>query len=225
MAKGGSADDNDLDHEIWRHTAATIEPLKRAKPRFHPASDALKAGGKRTAFRSRRFPPSPRDCRSSRVDARSSRSASEAVACESADLALFDRNSVRKLRGGRAEIEARVDLHGMRQDEAHVALRSFLFSCQRRGLRFVLVITGKGKEGRSFRKRAYGERERGVLKRNVPRWLDEPELRAIVVSFTFAAIQHGGEGAMYVHLRSKNRPSLKAGFLGFCSACPMPFSE
>jgi DNA-nicking Smr family endonuclease len=43
------------------------------------------------------------------------------------------------------------------------------------------------------------------LKRNVPRWLDEPDMRAIVVSFTTAAIQHGGEGAIYVHLRSKNR--------------------
>ena len=204
----GSADDNDLDHEIWRHTAATIEPLKRAKARFHPASDALKAGGKpvgaskpKVSTEPERPPVKPRSAHAHPEISRPKPSPAKAP-----DLALFDRNSVRKLRGGRTEIEARVDLHGMRQDEAHVALRSFLFSCQRRGLRFVLVITGKGKtNGKALSEEGYGERERGVLKRNVPRWLDEPELRAIVVSFTVAAIQHGGEGAMYVHLRSKNR--------------------
>ncbi|SFV37629.1 Smr/MutS family protein [Hyphomicrobium facile] len=204
----GSADDSDLDHEIWRHTAATIEPLKRAKARFHPASDALKAGGKavgasrpKVSTEPERPPAKPRSAHAHPEISRPKPSPAKAP-----DLALFDRNSVRKLRGGRTEIEARVDLHGMRQDEAHVALRSFLFSCQRRGLRFVLVITGKGKtNGKAPSEEGYGERERGVLKRNVPRWLDEPELRAIVVSFTVAAIQHGGEGAMYVHLRSKNR--------------------
>jgi len=40
-----------------------------------------------------------------------------------------------------------------------------------------------------------------VLKRNVPRWLDEPDLRPLVVSYTTAAIHHGGEGALYIHLR------------------------
>ncbi|MBY0560656.1 Smr/MutS family protein [Hyphomicrobium sp.] len=199
----GSADDND-DHEIWRHTAATIEPLKRAKARFHPASDAVKAAGvsrPKISAEPERPPVKPRSAHAHPEIARPKPSPAKAP-----DLALFDRNSVRKLRGGRTEIEARVDLHGMRQDEAHMALRSFLFSCQRRGLRFVLVITGKGKtNGKALSEEGYGERERGVLKRNVPRWLDEPELRAIVVSFTVAAIQHGGEGAMYVHLRSKNR--------------------
>ena len=41
------------------------------------------------------------------------------------ELATFDRKSIRKIRGGRAEIEARVDLHGMRQDEAHARAASF----------------------------------------------------------------------------------------------------
>ena len=47
--------------------------------------------------------------------------------------------------------------------------------------------------------------ERGVLRRNVPRWLAEPELAAIVVGFTTAAIRHGGEGALYVQLRRRER--------------------
>ncbi|WP_052699146.1 Smr/MutS family protein [Hyphomicrobium sp. 99] len=197
-------EDSDLDHEIWRHAAATIEPLKRAKPRFHPASDAVKAGVPRPkpSAEPEKPPVKSRAAQAHHPEV----SPPKPTSAKTPELQLFDRNSVRKLRGGRAEIEARVDLHGMRQDEAHAALRSFLFSCHRRGLRFVLVITGKGKtSSKSPSEEGYGERERGVLKRNVPRWLDEPELRSVVVSFTVAAIQHGGEGAMYVHLRSKNR--------------------
>lgn len=197
-------EDSDADQDIWRHTAATIEPLKRGKPRFHPASDAVKAGVPRPkqAAEPERPPVKSRAAHVQRPEV----SPAKPQAAKTPELQHFDRNSVRKLRGGRAEIEARVDLHGMRQDEAHAELRRFLFSCQRRGLRFVLVITGKGKtNGGSYSEEVYSERERGVLKRNVPRWLDEPELRAIVVSFTVAAIQHGGEGAIYVHLRSKNR--------------------
>ena len=204
-------DDNDLDHEIWRHTAASIEPLKRAKPRFHPATDAIKDAIKSGISRPKPGAAAEAPAVKSRAAHVPAKAPPEARPRPSApaktpDLQLFDRNSVRKLRGGRTEIEARVDLHGMRQDEAHAALRGFLLSCQRRGLRFVLVITGKGKTtNRSPSDEGYGERERGVLKRNVPRWLDEPELRAVVVSYTVAAIQHGGEGAIYVHLRSKNR--------------------
>ncbi len=200
----GPREDGDPDQDIWRHTAATIEPLKRGKPRFHPASDAIKAGGPRPKPGPEPERP-PVKSRAAHVQPSGVSPAKPSVV-KTPELQLFDRNSVRKLRGGRADIEARVDLHGMRQDEAHAELRRFLFSCQRRGLRFVLVITGKGKSnGGSHSEEIYSERERGVLKRNVPRWLDEPELRAIVVSFTAAAIQHGGEGAIYVHLRSKNR--------------------
>jgi DNA-nicking Smr family endonuclease len=198
--KRGSTDEDD--HHVWRHAAATIEPLKRAKGRVHPTADAVKASAlpklsaesEKATAKSRSAPVYPEI------------SIPKAPPEKTPELAIFDRNSVRKIRGGRVEIEARVDLHGMRQDEAHIALRRFLLSCQSRGLRFVLVITGKGKTiGASTAQFGDGDRERGVLKRNVPRWLDEPDLRAIVVSFTTAAIQHGGEGAIYVHLRSKHR--------------------
>jgi DNA-nicking Smr family endonuclease len=199
--KGGSAGGDD--HDVWQHAAATIEPLKRAKGRFHPASEALKSAL-----------PKPKPAVASgrpvlkhaAVSARPDEVAVKPPRAPAPDLALFDRNSARKIRGGRVEIEARVDLHGMRQHEAHAALRRFLLSCQARGLRYVLIITGKGKGLQPANEHiGEGDRERGVLKRNVPRWLEEPDLRAVVVSFTTAAIQHGGEGAMYVHLRSKNR--------------------
>ena len=118
---------------------------------------------------------------------------------------------VRKLRSGRINIEARLDLHGLRQGEAHAALRHFLFSSQQRGLRWVIVITGKG--GRSTRSGDSdnyfdglgGTAEPGVLRRNVPLWLQEPDLRSIVIGFQTAGPQHGGEGALYINLRRRDR--------------------
>ncbi|MET0432102.1 MAG: Smr/MutS family protein [Hyphomicrobium sp.] len=199
--KGGASGDDD--QEIWTYAAATVETLKRAKGRFHPATDAVKAVIPKAK-------PSP-TAEKAAVKSRANAASAEAAAAkprrtEAPELAVFDRNSARKIRGGRLEIEARVDLHGMRQHEAHTALRRFLLSCQGRGLRYVLIITGKGKAiGSTADHIGEADRERGVLKRNVPRWLEEPELRAVVVSFTTAAIQHGGEGAIYVHLRAKDR--------------------
>jgi len=104
---------------------------------------------------------------------------------------------MRKVSSGRVEIEARIDLHGMRQSEAHSALTRFLNRAYRDGKRWVLVITGKGAPMRT----AY--EERGVLRRNVPRWLAEPDLAPIIIGFTTAAIRHGGEGALYVHIRKR----------------------
>jgi DNA-nicking Smr family endonuclease len=89
-------------------------------------------------------------------------------------------------------IEARLDLHGMTQAQAHVALLRFLHRSQADGAKVVLVITGKGVRGGG---------EHGVLRRQVPLWLSLPEFRDMIVGFEAAAIAHGGDGAMYVRLR------------------------
>ena len=124
--------------------------------------------------------------------------------------ANIDERSRRKIGRGRIEIDAKIDLHGMRQREAHSALRRFLFDSQARGCRVVLVITGKGSRARS----GAGEEDQenydadmraGVLRRNVPYWIQETDLRSVVSAFTTAHIRHGGEGAIYVRLR-KRRP-------------------
>ena len=58
--------------------------------------------------------------------------------------APLDRQTSRQLDKGKLEVEARLDLHGMRQRDAHAQLRRFLKTAQARGLKHVLVITGKG---------------------------------------------------------------------------------
>jgi DNA-nicking Smr family endonuclease len=108
-------------------------------------------------------------------------------------LAPLARRERLQLSRGRKEIEARLDLHGMTQMRAHRALSGFLHRAHGEGLTFVLVITGKGKVG--------AESERGVLRRQVPLWLSQPEFRNLVVGFEEAHIGHGGAGALYVRIR------------------------
>ncbi|WP_029032916.1 Smr/MutS family protein [Salinarimonas rosea] len=99
--------------------------------------------------------------------------------------------------------DATLDLHGMRQGEAHLALHGFLHRAAAQGQAIVLVITGKGAPGRGGETGALFE-ERGVLRRLVPHWLAEPGLRGLVVGFEPAAHHHGGEGALYVRLRRRD---------------------
>jgi DNA-nicking Smr family endonuclease len=113
---------------------------------------------------------------------------------EAPPLAPLGRRERSQLSRGRKEIDARLDLHGMTQTRAHRALSGFLQRAHAEGLTFVLIITGKGKT-------MGPEAERGVLRRQVPQWLNLPEFRALVVGFEEAHIGHGGEGALYVRIR------------------------
>jgi DNA-nicking Smr family endonuclease len=104
-------------------------------------------------------------------------------------FAGLDRASAERLKRGRYAIEARLDLHGMTQAEAHRALAGFVSGSRAIGRRCVLVITGHG--------RISG----GVLKAAVPRWLNEPDLRRHVLAITPAQPRDGGSGALYLLLR------------------------
>lgn len=110
-------------------------------------------------------------------------------------LAPLGRRMKQRVARGKDAIDGRLDLHGLTQSEAHVALLRFLRNASTREARLVLVITGKGARA------ADGERERGVLRRQVPQWLGLPEFRAFVIGFEEAHIAHGGEGALYVRIR------------------------
>jgi DNA-nicking Smr family endonuclease len=116
----------------------------------------------------------------------------------------LDRQTARALDRGRLQVEARLDLHGMRQREAHAVLRRFLKSAQGKGHRHVLVITGKGAASET-RRSFYEEEARGVLRQAVPHWLGQADLAHIVISYSEAPRRLGGEGARYVRLRAAKR--------------------
>lgn len=95
---------------------------------------------------------------------------------------------VNRLRRGQWAIQAQVDLHGLRRDEARERIAAFLREARRRGHRCVRVVHGKG-NGSPGRQ--------PVLKAKVQRWLAQS---AEVVAFTQASAPQGGAGALVVLL-------------------------
>jgi DNA-nicking Smr family endonuclease len=177
MGKRGHPDDD----ELWDRVAATATPLRKRK--------ASKPTRTSAAERTETPAPKPRTKSASAVPKKPTHAAG----------APLDRQTSRHLEKGRIAVEARLDLHGMRQADAHAQLKRFLKSAQARGLKHVLVITGKGAEGDA--KSFYEEDERGVLRKVVPHWLADKDLSPLVVSFSPAPRRLGGEGALYVRLR------------------------
>ena len=107
-----------------------------------------------------------------------------------------------RLRKGQLEPEARIDLHGMTQGAAHRTLFAWLTTAHARGHRLVLVVTGKGNP-KNNDNAPWMTSEHGVLKQMVPRWLNEPELAALIAHTRAAHAKHGGGGALYVYLRKR----------------------
>jgi len=116
-------------------------------------------------------------------------------------LAALDRRLRQRLSRGQTGVDKIIDLHGLRQHEAHSALYHFLSRAQAEGAKLVLVVTGKG-EGRQG---DYGEHGGGVLRRAVPMWLRAPDWRPLVIGFEEASRPHGGAGALYVRLRRSGK--------------------
>lgn len=113
-----------------------------------------------------------------------------------------DRRTAQRLARGQMPIEGRIDLHGMTQAKARRALERFLADAEGAGRRCVLVITGKGAE-RDSGESAMPDRDTGVLRRSLPRWLALPGLRERVVAYCPAIPRHGGAGAFYILLRRR----------------------
>ncbi len=112
----------------------------------------------------------------------------------------LDGNTQDRLDRGQIAPDATLDLHGMTQDRAHRTLKRFLQTAHQVGNRLVVVVTGKGNP-RSPDAAAWTGSPHGVLKEMVPRWLAEPELKALVARVQPAHIRHGGGGALYVYMR------------------------
>jgi len=118
-----------------------------------------------------------------------------------------DRSSDRRLRRGRVEVEARLDLHGLTASAARGELWRFLMRARARGFGAVLVITGKGAGARAqddsrFEPWSVDARPLpGVLRRAFADWMAEPDFAPLCAGYSPAHARHGGSGAFYVILR------------------------
>jgi DNA-nicking Smr family endonuclease len=195
---------NKDDVDLWSHTARSVEPLRHGKSRITAAVPDTPSAQTETPRRAP--PPYETPHRPHRERAAPATVPADRPSKDAPPLAGIDRRRVRKIATGQHEIDARLDLHGLRQSEAHRRLARFLHEAQGAGLRMVLVITGKGSARKTNHDAdPYGREEPGIIRRAVPLWLDEPGLRALVVSFTSAHPRHGGSGALYIHIRKRQR--------------------
>lgn len=112
----------------------------------------------------------------------------------SGQLHDMDKRTAERLTKGQMAVEGRLDLHGLTEAQAHAALNRFLAVSRSLGRRCVLVITGKGAQGK------------GVIRASLPKWLNASELRPLVLGISQAKQKDGGEGAFYVLLKRNRIP-------------------
>lgn len=171
----------DEERELWSELRRSVRPLR---PRRAPSSPAAA--------------PAPAEARPPAAVDRHAGAESDVTRSSARSgvppLAGLEARTARRLARGLVEVDARIDLHGMRQERAFSALFSFLRHAQLRGSKLVLVITGKGRDSH--------ERQ-GVLHRAVPAWLSRPDFRDLVLGFQEAGRRHGGAGALYVRVRRR----------------------
>ncbi|CAM5203316.1 DNA mismatch repair protein MutS [Bosea thiooxidans] len=171
----------EADAALWRQVARTVKPLPgRAPIEPEPVPEPAPAIATET----------------SALAVAALSKAAKPASLAAPPLAPIERRLRTQLRRGQQSVDAVIDLHGMRQNEAHLALCAFLRREQAHGTRIALVVTGKGGPAPAL----FGE-ERGVLRRMVPHWLRLSELRPLVLGFEEAEQRHGGGGALYVRLR------------------------
>jgi DNA-nicking Smr family endonuclease len=166
--------------KLWRGVTKSIAPLRKRVAKTNPKDDVSVPGPAAKPAPRKSASPVPAPIRIAKP--------------KPPALAPLDRKTKSRIARGIHAIDAKLDLHGHTQAEAHDTLLRFLRRASEKGASMVLVITGKG---------ARGDSERGVLKRAVPMWLSLPEFREFVVGFDDAAIGHGGEGALYVRIRKR----------------------
>ena len=105
-----------------------------------------------------------------------------------------------KMRQGKIRPQAKLDLHGLNLAQAQPTLTKFILDAHGKGLRLILIITGKGRNSEDY---DVIPKRKGVLKASVPNWLSMEPLSSKILQITNAHVKHGGGGAFYVYLRKK----------------------
>lgn len=170
---------DEKDTELWKAVTDTVKPLNsREKPK-EPKHISLTKKLSVQVKPLRRHAPN--------LDY------SNTDELEQGDIHAMDKKNGQRFRNGEMPIEAVLDLHGHTLESGFEALKRFIYAQSKRNARCLLIVTGKG-----------GFLGRGVLKAEMPAWLNAAELRSLILAYTHAKPKDGGEGAFYILLK-RNR--------------------
>jgi DNA-nicking Smr family endonuclease len=184
---------------LWQAVARSVTPLKRKRAK-KPAADKGESEVGPTAVNAPpgKRPKTPKGPAPVAAPAASPAKVPPLLTPTPVPGAMpgIDKRQGERFRRGQLPIEGKIDLHGRTQAEAHDALQHFIERAFKAGKRQLLVITGKGMtQGNAQVTKS------GVLKANVPRWLNEAPMRRLILAISQARPEHGGEGALYVLLK------------------------
>ena len=84
-----------------------------------------------------------------------------------------------------------LDLHGYSLFSGRITLNKNIINCYEKSIRCILIITGKGFNNK------------GALKEEVPKWLDDKYLNRYLINYNQAPKYLGGEGALLVRIKNK----------------------
>ena len=185
------------DDALWRKVTTSVTPLKKHGLPDIPNSSVHAAPPAGLSFAERRM---------ERAIERLVKDGPARIGTDASTSPVrfqADRGLERRIKRGLAPIEARIDLHGMTQDEAYRVLVSRLTYAAAEGKRCVLIITGKGVFGRNFEDEGHDPLSggRGVLRRQFHRWTSTPPLSGLIIGVREAHAKHGGSGAFYTFLK------------------------
>lgn len=182
---------SDDEKKLWVHNTRDVSPIHHDDGLFHdmiededhaPQDEPIKRLRKEHIIESQRARHHPLPVQ------------------ETAKGKEIDGRTFSKLKKGQIRPQARIDLHGLTQAQAHDALRRFIISSIKADLRCVLVITGKGKVALD----GDYQSQPGIIRRSLPDWLSTDIYADHVLQWMPAQPKDGGGGAYYVYLR-KNR--------------------
>jgi len=176
------------DRRLWKLVASTVTPRSPEKPEKMRSKARIRPVKTATAIPSE-TPTRLASIAPLRVDPQELKPAPAKAPKGPADR--IEPNRKRRIVKEHDPIGARLDMHGLDQDQARATLEGFIRRAYDDGHRAVLVITGKGKVGH------------GVLKQRTPEWLAGPGVRELIAGVSTADQRHGGEGALYVALKRK----------------------
>ena len=101
-------------------------------------------------------------------------------------------NSYKLFKKGKIKPDGIIDLHGYKLKTAKIKLESYLSKSYENSLRNIIIITGKGFNNL------------GVLKKEVPIWLKDQDIKRFLISYEMAPRNLGGAGALLVRIKKNH---------------------
>ena len=108
----------------------------------------------------------------------------------------IEKNQLRRIKSGKISIEGKIDLHGLSLNESEKTLKLFVGDSFRLKKRFLLVITGKG---RNSKPNIHGKIK--TINSEITSWLSDRFYLDKVQYISKALDKHGGTGAYYFFLK------------------------